>query len=121
MCNPSSSSLLANQLNIINNNNYYKELITFDSATQSTIITFIERATNLNSIYMLGGEPFLNEFHDEIIRMLIDTGRSKNINLYYHSNLQANIEKHLHNCLQFKSANISVSVDGSDETYEFIR
>ena len=70
MCNATSSSLLAKQLKEFK---IYSgdEFIDFSRTSKDKILELIDKATNLNSIYMLGGEPLINEFHDEIVELLI--------------------------------------------------
>ena len=44
--------------------------MSFDES-KDKILEIIDKATNLNSIYMMGGEPLINEFHNEIVELLI--------------------------------------------------
>ena len=76
MCNPTSSSLLAKQLKIVNEHNG-PELIELSRETKNKILDFISKSVNLNTIYMLGGEPLINEFHDEIVDLLVCSNRAK--------------------------------------------
>jgi radical SAM protein with 4Fe4S-binding SPASM domain len=120
MCNPYSSSLLAKQL--IDLKEYSGEqLLDFSRSTKDKILDLISKATNLNSIYMLGGEPLINEFHDEIVELLVKNNRAKDINIHYSTNLQIDIEKYLDSWSKFKFVDLNISIDGSHETYEYIR
>lgn len=120
MCNPYSSSLLAKQLKEIN---LYKgeEFIDFSRESKDKILDLILKAKNLNSIYMLGGEPLINDFHDEIVELLVKQDRAKNIKIHYSTNIQIDIEKYLPMWKEFRYIDLNISIDGSHETYEYIR
>lgn len=120
MCNPTSSSLLAKQLKIVKEWDG-QEFIEFSQDTRNKILDFINKSTNLNTIYMLGGEPLVNDFHDEIVELLIKTDRAKKIKLSYNTNLQIDIEKYLNMWARFRKIECSISIDGSKNIYEYIR
>ena len=120
MCNPTSSSLLAKQLKIVGEYNG-SEFIDLSRETKDKILDFISKSVNLNTIYMLGGEPLINEFHDEIVDLLIRTDRAKKIKLKYSTNLQVDLEKNLDVWSKFKEIDCAVSIDGSKNIYEYIR
>lgn len=121
MCNPYSSSLVAKQWTALGHQNPNAELLEFDQNTKERILNLIKKSPNLSSIYMLGGEPLISEFHDEIVRYLIDSNRAKDIELHYSTNLQIDVERKLEEWSYFKMIDLSVSIDGVDETYEYIR
>jgi organic radical activating enzyme len=120
MCNATSSSLLAKQLKEFK---IYDgdEFIDFSRESKDKILELIDRAKNLNSIYMLGGEPLINDFHDEIVELLVKQNRAKDIKIHYSTNIQIDIEKYLPMWQQFKYIDLNISIDGSHETYEYIR
>lgn len=120
MCNPYSSSLLAKQLKELKEYSG-NELIDFTRQTKDKILDLIAKSENLNTLYLLGGEPLINEFHDEIVDLLIKKDRSKNINIHYSTNLQIDIEKFLEIWSKFKFVDLNISIDGSYQTYEYIR
>lgn len=120
MCNPTSSSLIAKQLIKVNKWDG-GESIDFSRESKDKILDLINRAENLNTLYLLGGEPLINEFHDEIVDLLIKTGRAKNIRIHYNTNLQIDLEKYLSLWENFKQILCSISIDGTDSTYEYIR
>lgn len=123
MCNNYSSSLLAKQMVElgISKSVGHKGLIDFTRQAKDNILSLISKSKNLNSMYLLGGEPLINEFHDEILELLIRENRSQNIKIHYSTNLQVDIERHLEIWSRFKLIDLSVSIDGSRETYEYIR
>jgi MoaA/NifB/PqqE/SkfB family radical SAM enzyme len=120
MCNPYSSSLLAKQLSDLK---LYSgnTMLDFSRETKDKLLDLISKSINLNSIYMLGGEPLINEFHDEIVELLIKKDRAKHISIHYSTNLQIDIERYLEIWSKFKFVDLSVSIDGSHQTYEYIR
>lgn len=120
MCNPTSSSLIAKQLLKVDEWNG-GELLEFSRNSKDKILDLLSRCVNLNTIYLLGGEPLVNEFNDEITEMFIKNGRAKNIRIHYNTNLQIDIEKYLKTWHHFKQILCGVSIDGTDETYEYIR
>ena len=121
MCSPFSSSLVAKQWNIINKSQSQQEIIEFDRSTKDKILDTINKSVNLTEIYMLGGEPLVSEFHDEIVELLIANGRSKNLILHYNTNLQIDAERKLAVWEKFRSIDLSISIDGHGDTYEYIR
>ncbi len=120
MCNASSSSLYAMQLAQLDEH-YGPINLDFDRGTRNKILEAIDRSKNLNTIYLLGGEPLVNDFHDEIINLLIQKKISKNITLHYSTNLQIDVEKYLALWQNFKLIQLGISIDGTNETYEYIR
>lgn len=123
MCNNYSSSLLAKQMAELGISESVgdKGLIDFTRQAKDNILSLISKSKNLNSMYLLGGEPLINECHDEILELLIRENRSQNIKIHYSTNLQVDIERHLEIWSKFKLIDLSVSIDGSRETYEYIR
>jgi radical SAM protein with 4Fe4S-binding SPASM domain len=120
MCHPGSSSLMAKQYITLQK---FVETpnIEFSRETKDKILELISRSVNLSSIYFLGGEPLVNEFHDEIIELLIKTNRAQNITLHYSTNLHVDVEQYLTSWVHFKLVKLSVSIDGCDAVYEYIR
>jgi hypothetical protein len=124
MCSPTSSSLLASQnkklypLRKSLHNDIPTEL-TMDQ--QQKILEIIDISSNLNKIHVWGGEPLIIDFFDEMCEHLISTGKSKNIEFTINTNLQSNIERKLEHFKHFRKINIAVSIDGIDDTYEYIR
>lgn len=120
MCHPGSSSLMAKQYITLQK---FVETpnIEFSQETKDKILELISKSTNLASIYFLGGEPLVNEFHDEIIELLIKTNRAKDITLHYSTNLHVDVEQYLESWVHFKLVKVSASVDGCDKIYEYIR
>lgn len=90
---------------------------------------FIEKVTayfdEVDYMYWAGGEPFILKEHYEVLQHLIDSGRAKEVNLAYNTNLTVtryknkllyeNYFKH------FKSITIQGSLDGMNDVAEYTR
>ena len=121
MCVPYSSSLLAKQQQEMG---LYDGMIDIEhsTATKEKILDLFSRAVNLKKIYMLGGEPLINEFHNEILELLISKNRSKNVGIYFNTNLKVNkILNYTNIWEKFYGVYIQASIDGTRDCYEYIR
>jgi sulfatase maturation enzyme AslB (radical SAM superfamily) len=80
-----------------------------------------EVATDIQHIYLTGGEPTLAEKQYELYQYLIDTGLSKNISLSYNTNCtnvkQAMIDYWHH----FKHVYVCLSIDAIGSLHRYIR
>lgn len=121
MCNHFSSSLIAKHQIALGRKLPNSGLIDFDRNTKDKILELFARSKNLTTIYMLGGEPLINDFHDEIIDLLIQENRADKVTIQYSTNLQIDIEKYIPMWSKFKYIDLNISLDGCDETYEYIR
>lgn len=78
----------------------------------------------VNHIYFAGGEPLLTPEHFEVLTKLIDSGRSKDVELSYTTNL-TKLDYNNYNLIDlwknFKYVTINVSMDGYEEKYNYIR
>jgi len=121
MCLPSSSSLLAKQQKEIGIHNGEID-IEHSADNKEKILDLFAKAKNLKKIYMLGGEPLINEFHYEILDLLIAKDRAKNVEIYFNTNLKVNkISSYYPIWEKFNSIYIQASIDGTHECYEYIR
>ena len=121
MCNATSSSLFAKQEIALNHMQGPAEIDHGDSAKEK-ILELFRRSVNLKNIYMLGGEPLIHPFHFEILDLLIETGQSKNIEIFFNTNFQVNkVSSFLDRWENFKAVHIQASIDGTEETYNYIR
>lgn len=121
MCDAMSSTLLAKNLKDVGR---WDGDIDHNPSRQikDDILTFIDKCNNLEAIYAVGGEPLVNDFFDEILDLLIENGTAKNISLKLNTNLYTNkISAYFDRWSKFKSVDLSVSVDGEGETYNYIR
>lgn len=123
MCNSYSSSTIKKMeqeaeildLEIIDQK---KQLFRFEEAKQ------LIATGNIKYIYFADGEPFLSQFHWEIINFCIEKNLAKNISLLYSSNLSFTTYKNKSIFLylkHFKNTELKASLDGIGATLEFIR
>lgn len=80
-----------------------------------------ELAPYLEYIEISGGEPFLLDNHWKFITYLSENGYSKNIHIQFHTNGTIYPEKFISNLETFKKCQISLSIDGIGERFEYLR
>ena len=79
-------------------------------------------AGNLEKIDFFGGEPFLNITQIDLLEYLVDQGLSKNITLFYSTNCTNHPTDRLKRAWDtFKRVEISVSIDGIGDKFEYTR
>ena len=76
---------------------------------------------NIKYITFAGGEPLLDKAHILLLQYFIDNGISKDINLHYNSNGTIYAEHLIPIWNEFKSVEISFSIDNVGEKFEFER
>jgi len=137
MCGPHSSSMITKEWSDperphpVRPSNIGKSIIATDyDNTRSSHLSnpnFIEYVKNnykeLKTIYIYGGEPFIIiEEHLNFLQLLVDLGVSKNIKLQYSTNgTNTTLRRFIDLWKNFKEISISVSCDGMEEVYDFIR
>lgn len=121
MCTPTSSNLLAKQQKEMGI--YHGDVdIDHQDDSKEKILELFRRAVNLKNIYMLGGEPLINPMHFEILDLLIESDQSKNIEIFFNTNLQVNkVSSYYDRWEKFARVRIQASIDGSHDCYEYIR
>jgi len=67
-----------------------------------------------------GGEPFLSKKMWEVLQICIDRGYAKDIELHYNTN-GTSWPKEIELWKQFKQINLSFSIDGISDTFEYMR
>lgn len=77
--------------------------------------------SDLEEILTTGGEPFLNNDHLYIVKLLIKLGAAKNISLTYHTNCTVQNPELFKLWNEFKSINLHFSIDAIGELDEYIR
>ncbi len=87
--------------------NFYKDLF--------------ECAPNMEVLYINGGEPTLIKAHWEYLDMLVKSGRSKNIILWYNINMTNIPPNAIPIWKEFKEARVCPSIDCLDTRNHFIR
>ena len=80
-----------------------------------------EASPNLELLYINGGEPTLIKQHWAYLRKLVDSGRSKNVILWYNINCTMLPPIALELWPEFKEARICLSIDDLEDRNAFIR
>ena len=80
-----------------------------------------ESAPNLEVLYINGGEPTLIKQHWTYLQKLVESGRSKDITLWYNINCTMLPPIALELWPQFKEARICLSIDDLEDRNAFIR
>ena len=80
-----------------------------------------ECAPNMEVLYINGGEPTLIKAHWKFLEMLVESGRSKNIILWYNINMTQVPDKAIPLWKEFKEARVCPSIDDFDHRNKYIR
>jgi hypothetical protein len=78
-------------------------------------------APNMEVLYINGGEPTLIKAHWVYLRKLVDSGRSKNITLWYNINMTNIPDYAIDLWKQFREARICASIDDLSARNHYIR
>jgi len=117
MCGSHSSSLWAKHERIS------PEITTWDTKIEM-FLNFL-RSNNINDlkyIYIFGGEPLIQHEFIYFIEKLIEEGVSKNISINFNTNASMLHKRDLLNLFKnFKEVQVSISIDGIDKLYDYIR
>lgn len=121
ICSPSASSKLIKEWDVIfgekqGMQNWYKDADIWQDVLNNT--------TELNYLQIVGGEPFLLEI-DQHIRLLeecIESGAAQNMVLHYITNGSVRPTQKLLDLMdQFKTVDMTFSMDGIEEQFEYNR
>jgi len=82
---------------------------------------FTSIAGQLKHVYVTGGEPMVVPFHGRMLDYFIEHDLAKNITIEYDSNLTAINRRLVEKFSQFRKVFIRASMDGLEDTYEYIR
>jgi hypothetical protein len=120
MCGPSSSSRWRKEyIDIYGIDKPPLEVI--DNSTSDDIYNALPNAIHFD---IPGGEPFLSEVDKqlELLQRYVDTGQSREMTLHYTTNAQTYPdEKWWELWSNFKEIDLQLSIDGVNDTYEYIR
>lgn len=81
----------------------------------------LESLPNLTFLKCTGGEPFVSEHFLEVLHKAVETGHSKHIKLSITTNGTKFTRKITDLFEHFKAIDINISVDGCDESYDYVR
>jgi hypothetical protein len=83
---------------------------------------FNEISSNIQKLEFIGGEPFLNTTHLDLLEHLVETGQSKNCTLFYATNGMQYPHKRMTDAWQhFKRIELGLSIDGIADRFEYLR
>ena len=114
MCDPFYSDKWGKELNVKN------PLVQVDISEFDDIVF----SDDVKWIYFTGGEPLINPKHWEILQVLVDSGKSKHIQLQYNTNMTTAKYKKIDIFTlwsQFKSVFVLGSIDAIGKELEYIR
>lgn len=127
MCHPGSSKLLADELE----KSGVKEFAGVPISRYTNMDTWVKRSklfelikdhgATLKSLYIIGGEPLVIQEQEELLDLLIDLDYAKSIELEYNTNITTLGSKWYDKWDHFKSVNISASIDGVGDYYNYVR
>nr|WP_275407645.1 twitch domain-containing radical SAM protein [Asanoa ferruginea] len=78
-------------------------------------------APDLRQLHIIGGEPTLMTEIDEVLDLVVQTGRAPQIELSFHTNASRPSAPWFKWFAHFRAVVAYISVDGAEEDYEYIR
>lgn len=126
-CGPSLSNFWEEEWNTIWKNKYRlllekpkteEERIAIPDAILSEIIDI---TSNSKFMSFIGGEPTISDEHLKFLNLLVESGKSKDINLSYVTNLTGITDDLIELWQKFAATRITVSADGYGKINEYIR
>ena len=97
-----------------------QNVASFGSAETTTIVAEILSKHKVHTLKLIGGEPFLKENWDRIAKV-IDSGVCNDMHLEVTTNGTILNDEIFERLSKTKSAHLRISVDSTDDNYEFIR
>tara|TARA_Y100000389_G_C17468988_1_gene528484 strand:- start:1263 stop:2588 length:1326 start_codon:yes stop_codon:yes gene_type:complete len=82
---------------------------------------FEKYTNNVKRMYIVGGEPLIIEEHIESLERLVQSGRAKDIEIEYNTNLTNVTDRILKLWESFKQIRVGVSIDGYGDVLEYQR
>jgi hypothetical protein len=125
-CNPFSSNRWNEDVKAFKGTEFEKNYFKCDIRTDWFRSTkfydeLYERCSLLEEIWINGGEPTLIKEHGYFLQKLIDSGRSKNINIHYSINMTNVPDEFINIWKQFKNVRLHLSIDDLNERNDYIR
>ena len=131
MCSPESSSLIEKEVrehrslfdyhpHTVTDLDFVTKHFTDDSKIDM-VFDAIKQVKGPVEIKFTGGEPFLNKRIPEFVDHCISTGVAGDIKIHFTSNLTHLPDQLLIKLKQFKWCGISISMEGIEDIYEYIR
>lgn len=125
-CGPGASSQWMHEVIELDKTQELKAIVTTGYGEElefgkENVDEFIEKCSNVRYLTLYGGEPTVSPNYEYLVDNLIESGRSKNINLSTTSNLTNISNKLIDKWKEFQSTHITLSIDGVGKTNEYIR
>ena len=125
-CNPFSSNKWNEDVSIFKGTefelDYFKNEVKTEWYRDSNFYDeLFENCTNLEEIWVNGGEPTLIREHGYFLKKLINSGKAKNINLHYSINATNIPDELIEIWKEFKNTKLQLSVDDLYERNDYIR
>ena len=126
-CGPNLSSAWEGEWNTIWKNKYErleekirpeKERLSFQVSDMDEIF---DLTSNSKFMSFVGGEPTISDEHLQFLTLLVKSGKSKNINISYVTNLTGITDELIELWKNFYSVRLTLSVDGYGNINEYIR
>jgi molybdenum cofactor biosynthesis enzyme MoaA len=129
MCKPSDSSIIAEKIQNLSNeeipkflkDNYYIPPEHKFQTEKKVEYTKIRIVDGLEVLKVTGGEPLACKYFMEIIDWCVDKDYAKNLKIEFTTNLTKINRKLLDKLSRFKSIDITISADGTERIYDYIR
>jgi hypothetical protein len=125
-CNPFSSNRWNQDVSVFKGTEFEKNYFKCDIRTEWFRNTrfydeLYEKCSKLEEVWINGGEPTLIREHGYFLQKLIDSGRSKDINLHYSINMTDIPDDFIKIWKQFKQVRLHLSIDDLEERNDYIR
>jgi organic radical activating enzyme len=125
-CNPFSSNRWNEDVGVFKDTEFESNYFKCDIRTEWFRDTkfyddLLNNCDGLEEIWINGGEPTLIKEHAYFLEKLIDSGKSKEINLHYSINVTSLPDKFIDIWKQFKNVRLHLSIDDLYERNDYVR
>jgi organic radical activating enzyme len=125
-CNPFSSNRWNEDVGVFKDTEFESNYFKCDIRTEWFRDTkfyddLLNHCDGLEEIWINGGEPTLIKEHAYFLEKLIDSGKSKEINLHYSINVTSLPDKFIDIWKQFKNVRLHLSIDDLYERNDYVR
>jgi hypothetical protein len=125
-CNPFSSNRWNEDVSAFKETEFEKSYFKCDIRTEwfrdiKFYDELLTQCDELEEVWINGGEPTLIKEHGYFLEKLIESGKSKDINLHYSLNMTDVPDKFIEIWKKFKHVRIHLSIDDLNERNDYIR
>ena len=122
MCNPLASHALLEEFKLIFPNQPYSKTKPLDWYQQNSFFEqFAPYLSELKVLQFTGGEPFINQEMWGFIDHIIAIGEAEHIHLKFNTNFTVFNEKIFNKLKKFANVTLLLSLDGTENVFEYIR